>query len=109
VPLISTSTAAATAVIGFDLIGDSPLRQSLRNRTVSRVGLSGSAAAGDTLCRVMAGSVEIGTIYNNATGAVQADSGLLRVNWAVPSSQNLSVVVVDIPATNPIFLTMELS
>lgn len=108
-PLISTSHAAATCVIGFDLIGDSPLRQSLRNRTINRIGLSGSSAAGDTLCRVMAGSVEVGTIYNNATGAVQADSGMLRVNWAIPASQGLSVVVVDIPAANPLFLTMELS
>ena len=107
--IISTSTAAATSVVGYDLISQSPLRQSLRARTITRAGLSGSAAALDTEIRIMAGAVEIATMFNNNTGAVQADAGLMRVNWPIPSSQNLSAIVVDAPATNPINIVLELT
>ena len=100
------SVAAATAVLGYDLMANSSFRSSTLPRRIRAIGLAGSAAAGDTRVSVRAGQMEIADIYNSATGFPTRDH-LKRVDVVVPANTELHAVVTDAPATNPINLMVE--
>jgi len=95
------SVAAATAVIGYDLARDTHWQQSNRHRVLVAVGLCGSAAALDTKVRLMAGSRQIGELYNAATGAVLRDH-MFRIGAKIPAGEEVHALIEDAPATNPI-------
>tara|TARA_Y100000310_G_scaffold336001_2_gene419455 strand:+ start:957 stop:1283 length:327 start_codon:yes stop_codon:yes gene_type:complete len=99
--LLQESIAAATAVVGYDLLKDNSLRQSDRARRIVAVGMAGSAAALDTEADLFIGQVKVGNIFNSATGAPDRDS-MYRVGAYVPPNQEVHLYVVDAPATNPI-------
>jgi len=102
--VFTASVAAATAVVGFDLLTDQPqLRQSGSNRTLESVALTGSAAAGDTEVSVRIGNVEVARMFNTATGFPTQDASKVDVGGAfIPAGEPLSAIVLDAPATNPI-------
>ena len=105
--LAQVSIAAATAVVGYDLLGSSTFRQTTQGRVVRRAGLTGSAAALDTQIDLFAGSTKIGSLYNSATGAAQQDASMFTIQTALPANVSLSALVVDAPATNPVNLVIE--
>lgn len=100
--LISNSVAAAVAVVGYDLFQDLPNATIAAGQRITGVGLRGSAAAVDTKVRIMAGNVEVASIYNNNTGAPGRDD-MLPVTY-VHRGPPVRVygIVTDAPATNPI-------
>lgn len=95
------SIAAATAVVGYDLLQNSSLRQSNRPRSIVAIGLAGSAAALDTKCDLFIGQIRVGTLFNVGTGAPNKDT-MFRVGARVPAGEEVHLFVVDAPATNPI-------
>jgi len=98
------SIAAATAVLGYNLLTNRPdIAGSGRHRAISSLGLTGSAAAGDAAVDVKVGDRVVATMYNSATGFPAADSGAFKVGpFLVPAGTNISVPVIDAPATNPL-------
>lgn len=100
-PAIENSVAAATAVVGYDLIADEPLRQAGYDRNVRGLALAGSAAAGDSKVKLMVGNVEVATAYNKATGFPTRDH-MVPMGAKVPGGTEVRVVVTDAPATNPL-------
>ena len=97
----SNSIAAATAVIGYDLSTGQTWKQSIRPRTLRGAALAGSAAAGDTKVEIFRGSVKVAELYNTATGFPTRDH-LFPVGAMIPGGEEISVLVVDAPASNPI-------
>lgn len=98
------SIAAATAVVGYDLLTNIPqARTSGANRVLRAAGLAGSAAALDTRVGVFVGGNKIGQIFNVSTGHVQNDRDLTDFGDAfIPAGDPLSLLVEDAPVTNPI-------
>lgn len=98
------SIAAATAVVGYDLLSNLPYaRVSGGDRVLSAAGLAGSAAALDTRVGVFIGGVKIGQLFNVSTGHVNNDRDLNDFGDAfIPAGESLSLLVEDAPATNPI-------
>jgi len=105
--LISVSIAAATAVVDYNLLQSHPDRSAMRPRRIKSGGLAGSAAALDTLVRILVGSTRVADLYNQATGAVAADASMFEINSIVPRGVEISAMVVDAPATNPINLALD--
>jgi len=101
------SIAAATAIVGYDLCRDQLWKTAGYPRAIAGVGLCGSAAAGDTKVILYVGTSRIGEFYNLATGFPTKDH-IIPVANRVPAGQNISAIVEDAPATNPINLTLEL-
>jgi len=103
---VETSIAAATAVVGFNLLSNSPHRQSSRARRLRSIGLAGSAAAGDTEVSVLVNATEVARKFNTATGFPTRDH-LSSVMRQIPANAEVAVIVIDAPATNPINLLLE--
>tara|TARA_Y100000310_G_C20676205_1_gene813198 strand:+ start:2301 stop:2675 length:375 start_codon:yes stop_codon:yes gene_type:complete len=101
-----SSIAAATAVVGYDLLRDEGFKSAQFERRIVAAGLTGSAAAGDTEVELFIGSVSIGTLFNSATGFNNRDS-LFRLGENVPPNAAISAVVRDAPATNPINIALD--
>ena len=66
--LVEVSIAAATAVLGYDLLQNEELRQAGRSRRLVAAALKGSAAGGDAKVELMVGRNRIAKIYNTGTG-----------------------------------------
>jgi len=98
------SIAAATAVVGYDLLSTLPYaRVSGGGRVLRSAGIAGSAAAQDSRVGILVGGVKIGQLYNGATGGVSGDRDMTDFGDAwIPPGESLSVLVEDAPATNPL-------
>lgn len=105
-PVVEVSVAAATAVLDFNLLGNSQHRQSSRARRLRSVALKGSAAAGDTRVSISVNQREIASIFNSGTGFPNRDD-LKAVGEAIPTNAEISAIIQDAPATNPINLMLE--
>lgn len=103
---VEVSIAAAVAVLDFNLLSNSPHRQSSMPRTLKAAALRGSAAAGDTAVSILINQTEVARIFNTTTGFPNRDD-LVRIGAAIPTNAEVSAVIVDAPATNPINLLME--
>lgn len=101
-----TSIAAATAVVGYDLLGSESWHQSDRPRRIVSIGLKGSAAALDTKCDLQIGNTKVGAIYNSGTGAPNRDD-MFRIGELVPPGQEVHLYVTDAPVTNPINVAID--
>lgn len=105
--VVQTSVAAATAVVGYDLLNNTPYKSSSVPRRIVAVGLRGSAAALDTEISILVGRTEVARIFNDATGAPNRDA-MFHVGENVPPNAEIIARVIDAPATNPINLAMDL-
>lgn len=95
------SVAAAVAVVDYNLLSNSKYRQLGHNRRIRGLAVCGSAAAGDTIVALYVGRNEVGRFYNLATGFPTRDH-MRSINHAVPGNAEVSLIVVDAPATNPL-------
>lgn len=106
--LLQQSVAAATAVVGYDLLRDDLLATAQYARTINAAGLAGSAAALDTIVDIYVGPTFVARLFNTATGAVLVNAHMFPVrNVFVPAGQRVQAKVVDAPATNVINLAVE--
>lgn len=102
------SVAAATAVLAYDLLTGRPdIAMSSRNRVLRAVGLTGSAAAGDTGVDIKVGNRVVASLFNSATGFPTNDAAKFPTSFAVPAGEPLSAVVTDAPATSAINLLVD--
>jgi hypothetical protein len=105
---ISVSILAASAVVGYDLLTSRPNAQISNGDTISSAGLRGSAAAGDTQVRLMAGNAQIGDLFNSDTG-FPTGTDMIPVGYTHRGpTVRLYAQVVDAPATNPINLVVNI-
>lgn len=104
------SIAAATAVVGYDLLSNLPfVRSSGSDRTLAEVGIAGSAAALDTKIGIFVGGSKIGQLFNQGTGGIQNDRDMNDFSDAfIPAGEALALMVEDAPATNPINYQMSI-
>lgn len=107
-PLEVASVAAATAVVGYDLLTNYPaMRQSGAPRTLDEAALTGSAAAGDTEISLRIGNVQVVRIFNTATGFPTQDASKIQLpGYFIPAGEPLSAIVLDAPTSNPINLQL---
>jgi len=103
----TVSVAAATAVIGYDLVQNEPWTVSENARVLTGIGIMGSAAALDTIVDCMAGLTRVCRLYNRTTGMLNKDD-LMELMAFIPAGAKISLPVVDVPATNPINAIIEL-
>ena len=104
-----TSTAAATAVVGYDCLLNSQVSNSSQNRVLRGVAFTGSAAAGDAAIDVYIDSVRIATIYNSKLLTPNTDDIQPVDDLIVPAGAIIHAYVIDAPATNPVFVRLSLS
>ena len=106
--LTMISIAAATAVVGYDLLTNrSDIAQASGRRVIRALALTGSAAAGDTVVDVKVGNRTVATLYNTATGFPTNDASKFETAYNVPGGSPVSVIITDAPATNPINLVVD--
>jgi len=99
---ISVSVLAATAVIGYDLLTSRPNAQISNGDTINSAALRGSAAAGDTQVRLMAGNSQIGDLFNVGTG-FPTGTDMIPIGYTHRGpTVRLYCQVVDAPSSNPI-------
>lgn len=112
---ISVGTAAATAVLNYDLMSSgagSRHKTARHNRWITAFGLTGSTAVGDAAVDLYVGSKNYGTFINTTAGAAKfptsnADMKPLRI--PVPAGDPISLVVTDAPATEVLAFTLDLA
>jgi hypothetical protein len=102
------SVAAATAVVGYDLLVGLPWSRSPANRIITGIGYTGSAAIGDSAVDVFVDEVRIGTFYNTRLGMGNKDDIFPQPGNFVPAGALVRVIVTDAPATNPVFLMLDM-
>lgn len=101
--LTVVSVAAATAVLGYDLLTNRPdIQTSGRDRVLRAVGLTGSAAGGDSAVDFKVANVTVASLFNSATGFPSNDASKFPTQFVVPAGMPLSIIVTDAPATNPL-------
>ena len=93
------SVAAATAVLGYDLVRDEPWTVSDRPRVITGLAVMGSAAAGDSAVDLLVGMYRVERVFNRTTGFPNMDD-MLPLDAYVPPGSKISMPVVDAPATN---------
>jgi hypothetical protein len=102
--LIENSVAAATAVVGYDLLQDQPNATIQPGQQITLVALKGSAAAGDSKVQITAGNITVAEIFNNAVGFPARDD-LVPVAYVHPAGAGATRIyakVTDAPASNPL-------
>lgn len=106
---ISVSVAAATAIVGYDLMKDSRHQSVEYDRTVESLKLAGSAAKGDTEVEIFVGDEFLGNFFNTVEGAGvfgNTDEEVDMGGVEVFSGEKIHAYVKDAPVTNPINLTL---
>ena len=107
--IINVAPAAATAVLGYNMLQTEPdLAISNKKRTITHVGLAGSAAINDAILELRIGGMYAATLRNTTAGAVivQPDDDLIPCNIEVPANQEITARVTDPATTNPLNLVM---
>lgn len=103
---ISVSVAAATAVVGYDLLKDHRRQQVEGIRVITDIKITGSAAAGDTEVELFVGDEYIGNFFNTATGFGNLDDVQDFGDTLVYPGEKIHLYVKDAPSTNPINVTL---
>lgn len=106
-PVAEETIAAATAVLGYDLLQSNINNQATYPRMLIRAGLAGSAAALDAAIDLYVGRNVVATLYNVATGAVLSDAHFRDVHAMVPTGEQVRAIVTDAPGTNPLNIVVE--
>jgi len=102
-------TAAATAVLGYNLLQNRPDVQSAgRNRTLRGVALTGSAVIGDCAVDIKVADRVVGTFYNSALLTPQANRDVMPMSVHVPAGSPVSVIVTDAPATSILYVMLDI-
>ena len=106
---VYTSTAATAAATGTDIVASESWRQASYSRVLQRIGFTGGAAAGGSQISVLVGQEEVAYLYTTNTGLPQADASMFNCRAMIPANSNLSVLIREAGASNPTFVTVELS
>lgn len=111
--VITVKEAAAASAVGTNLMAGHRMQIVPRYRRVSRIGVTGSAAAGDASVDLFYGDTYIGTFYNTTLGAnILPLDGRDMMNvpstWALSPNEPLNILISDAGATNILYVTLEI-
>lgn len=103
------SVAAATAVVGYDLMVNDRMAKMGINRTIRKIALVGSAVLQDSLTELKIDGKLVATLSPTTIGVVEpkTDTDIKNVNFYVPANAQVEWVVTDAPATNPLIAYIE--
>jgi len=107
-------TAAATAVLGYDLMqggNASRHKTAAHPRVITGIGVAGSAVAQDAAVDLYVGTVNIGTFPNTTGGAAKlptANADMMGLRVPVPPGAPIGLIVSDAPATEILAVTLSL-
>jgi hypothetical protein len=104
----TVSIAAATAVVGYDLFGNTRWNVSSKRRTIRAIAIAGSAAINDCIVDVYVEDKYIGQFFNTRAGVVAPlNEDVIPLGRVfVPPGSKISCIVADAPATNPIIVRL---
>jgi hypothetical protein len=106
--LTTIGVAAATAVLGYNMLQNRPdVQSSGRNRTLRGIALTGSATIGDSAVDVKVGDRTVATMYNSKLLLPSADGDMFATAIFVPAGVPISVIVVDAPATSILYILLD--
>lgn len=106
---VEDSIAAATAVLGYDMLTNKNyFKQASYNRVLVAAANKGSAAAGDAQIAIKVGTDTKAYIYNTGTGFPNRDD-MKRVGVPIPAGQILTLEVSDAPATNALNYALDIT
>lgn len=105
-PSYQVSIAAASAPVGTDLLAGERFKEQPNPRVLEGVALKGSAAGGDTVVDLLIEETRIATLFNTNTGFPNEDD-IIGMNVQVPANAEITAIVTDAPATNPINLRLD--
>jgi len=101
--------AAATAVVGYDLMTGIPEQRTPYARIIDGFALVGSAAAGDTVVDLIINGTKKGSYANTSTGvAIDQNKDLMGMDLFVPANSLIQVVVTDAASTNAVVCQIEM-
>lgn len=103
---IVQSIAAATAVLGYDLMDGSILQSVGYPRVITGIGFCGSNAAGDCAADVIVDGRVYTQLINIDTGFPNNDE-IIPQNIPVPAGSKIIVRITDAASTNPINLLIK--
>lgn len=107
--LNTVATAAAVAVLGYNLLQNRPdIQTAGRNRTLRGFAFTGSAVIGDCSVEIKVGERVVGTFFNSALLTPQADRDVQKMSVHCPIGSPVSVIVKDAPATSPVYVMLDL-
>ena len=101
-------TAAATAVVGYDLATNQTWARSPRNRVLSGIALTGSAVVGDSEIEVFIDEVRVGNFFNSKLLIPNIDDLFALDNLGVPAGAQVRGIVRDAPTTSVIYFAPNL-
>lgn len=105
---METTVAAATAVLGYDLLSGNRDSRSTVARTIVGLWCTGSAAAGDTIFDLYVDGQRKGTYRNTATGLTpDMDHDYIALETYVPPNALIEAIVTDAASTNPVVTHLE--
>jgi len=104
-PNFTSDTAAAAAVVGFDLLAGEVWARTPNDRVLTGIAYTGSAVIGDTECEVYIDEVRVGSFFNSALLTPQVDRDIQPLeSLGIPAGAQLRTVVIDAPATSIVYL-----
>jgi len=107
--LTTIGTAAATAVLGYNLLQNRPdVQSAARDRTLRGLALTGSAVIGDCSVDVKVADRVVATVFNSALLTPQQDRDMMALSVYVPRGAPVSVIVTDAPATSILYCMLDL-
>lgn len=107
-PSRMVSVAAATAILGYDLLqNERDLQTAPYRRVLQSAALAGSAVIGDARIGLMVDGRLVARLYNTALAFPNADD-LNPINEPIAPSSVLQAIVEDAPVTNALNLTLNL-
>jgi len=103
----TAGVAAATAIVGYNLLRDERWARTPVDRMLNGFGLTGSAVIGDSEVEVFVDEQRVGSYFNDSLLLGSLDNlGPLEVE--VPAGAELTAIVRDAPATSILYATLDL-
>lgn len=99
--------AAATMVLGYDVMAGEKMAKSPLNRLARRIGMNGSTAAGDTKIEALVEGQSYGEFSNCTTGLGITNDHLVPALIPIPANATFQLKCTDAAATNPVVVVVE--
>lgn len=101
--------AQATAIVGYDLLTGERYAKENYPRVLTRVGLVGSAAAGDCNASILIGGIESSKVANTKTGLAPDNDDMVPILVPVPANAQLEIKMNVQPTTNALGVRVDLT
>jgi len=112
-PTVTVKEASAASVVGTNMMSGNRVQVASTFRRVRRLGVVGSAAAGDSSVDLFYGSVFVGNFFNTTAGADKVPTNNVDMipvtddNIANPGDP-INLLISDAGATNILVATLEI-